>query len=152
VWQETSIYLVRGNFGGKKNPSVTKSFDLTSLTEATVTNEWHIPKSRGREYAKISGDYNPIHMSPWAAKMFGFKRDIAHGFGVMAQAIDFSNAMADVDDGKAMQVDVVFKGPIFLGSDVSIRQNVVQDAQRYDVYCGENSRPNLCLAVKKLEK
>lgn len=151
VWQETSIYLVRGNFGGKQNPSANKSFELTSLTDASVVNEWHIPKSRGREYAKISGDYNPIHMSPWSAKMFGFKRDIAHGFGVMAQAIEFSNAMSDVSDGKAVQVDVVFKGPIFLGSDVSIRQNIQQDAERYDVYCGNNSRPNFCLAVKKIK-
>ena len=150
VWQETSIYLVRGKFGGQENPSSTNSFELESLTGAKVFNEWHIPKSRGREYAKISGDYNPIHLSPWLAKMFGFQRDIAHGFGVMAQAIDFSNALADISDGNAVQVDVVFKGPIFLGSDVTLRQNIEQEADRYDLYCGDNSRPNLCLLVKKL--
>lgn len=151
VWQETSIYLVRGKFGGKENPSSTKSFELESLTDPKVINRWYVPKSRGREYAKISGDYNPIHLSPWLAKMFGFKRDIAHGFGVMAQAIDYSNALADVSDGKAVQVDVVFKGPIFLGADVTIRQDIEQNTGRYDVYCGDNSRPNICLLVKKLE-
>ena len=151
VWQEITIYFVRGKFGGKENPSETKSFELESLTDASVIRQWHIPTTRGRAYAKICGDYNPIHMSPWAAKMFGFKRDIAHGFGVMAQAIDYSKALDDIADGAAIQVDVVFKGPVFLGSDVTVRQNVEQDPDRYDLYCGDNSRPNICLAVKRLE-
>ncbi|UZE97413.1 MaoC family dehydratase [Alkalimarinus alittae] len=151
VWQETTIYLVRGKFGGKENPSETKSFDLESLADASVIHKWHIPTTRGKAYAKICGDYNPIHMSPLAAKMFGFKRDIAHGFGVMAQAIDYSNVLLGIEEGKAIQVDVVFKGPVFLGSDVTIRQNVEQDASRYDVYCGENSRPNICLSVKAID-
>ena len=149
VWQETSIYLVRGNFGGKEHPSPTQSFELESLTDAETLKTWHIPKHRGRAYAKISGDYNPIHLSPWLAKLFGFERDIAHGFGVMAQAIDFSNALADLNDGSAVQVDAVFKGPIFLGSDVTIRHNMEQHPDRYDLYCGDNPRPTLCLAVRQ---
>jgi acyl dehydratase len=148
IWQETSIYLVRGKFGGKENPSLEKSFELKSLTDPSVVHSWNIPKNRGKQYAKISGDYNPIHMSPLAAKMFGFKRDIAHGFGVMAQAMEYSNAVNDlVAKGKSVQVDVVFKGPVFLNSDVSIRQDVEQASERYDVYCENNSRPNICLAV-----
>ena len=151
VWQEISIYFVRGKFGGKETPSLAKSFELVSLNDASIIHEWHIPTSRGKAYAKICGDYNPIHMSPLAAKMFGFKRDIAHGFGVMAQAIDYSNALENITDGPAIQVDVVFKGPVFLGSDVTIRRNFAQDPDRYDVYCGDNSRPNICLSVKRLE-
>ena len=151
VWQETSTFLVRGKFGGKENPSSTKSFELESLSDTTVLGKWHIPESRGREYAKISGDYNPIHMSPWAAKMFGFKRDIAHGFGVVAQAIEQSKALTKISTDDAIQMDVVFKGPVFLGSDVTIHQNISQHADRYDIYCGDNERPNICLSLKKLE-
>ena len=36
-------------------------------------------KEIGRRYASVSGDYNPIHLSPWSAKLLGFKRAIAHG-------------------------------------------------------------------------
>ena len=63
LWQETSIYFVRGKFGGKENPSSTKSFELESLHDASIIHEWHIPTTRGKAYAKICGDYNPIHMS-----------------------------------------------------------------------------------------
>ena len=32
-----------------------------------------------RTYAKVSGDYNPIHLSPWLAKLFGMKTSVMHG-------------------------------------------------------------------------
>lgn len=149
VWEETSTYFQAGRFGGKDNPSKEKSFELTSLNSPESTGNWHVPNNRGKKYAKITGDYNPIHMSPLAAKLFGFKRDIAHGFGVLAEAIEYSSAIT-VAGGldKSLQVDVVFKGPVFLDSDVSIKQNKEQDAHRFDVYCGENPKPSICGAVQ----
>jgi hypothetical protein len=37
------------------------------------------PLGIGRRYAHISGDYNPIHLTRWTAKLMGFKQAIAHG-------------------------------------------------------------------------
>jgi acyl dehydratase len=154
LWRETSTYFVRGKFGAKRDDkaddaAAEKSFELESLDKAELLQQWHIPKSRGRAYASISGDYNPIHMSSLAAKAFGFKRDIAHGFGVMAQAIDRAKALPNADtlNGKAVQVDVIFKGPIFLDSEVSLKHEPEQFAGRFDLFCGNNPRPNLCIAV-----
>jgi acyl dehydratase len=148
VWKETSIYFVRGRFGGEVSPATDKSFELTSLPETDLLYSWHIPKNRGRQYARLSGDYNPIHVSALAARTFGFECDIAHGFGVLAQALEYSKRLGDAGvDGKAVQVDVAFKGPVFLGSDVSIRQNPDVSADRFDVYCDDNSKPSLCVAV-----
>lgn len=39
----------------------------------------------GRRYARVSGDYNPIHLAGWLARPFGFRRAIAHGVGSMAR-------------------------------------------------------------------
>ncbi|MCB1611404.1 MAG: MaoC/PaaZ C-terminal domain-containing protein [Lysobacterales bacterium] len=39
----------------------------------------------GRRYARVSGDYNPIHLAAWLARPFGFRRAIAHGVGSMAR-------------------------------------------------------------------
>jgi len=151
VWEETSIYFQAGRFGGKETPSTEKSFELNSLDEPENTGNWHVPKNRGKKYAKITGDYNPIHMSSLAAKLFGFKRDIAHGFGVLAEAIEYSVAIKSAGGiEKPLQVDVVFKGPVFLDSDVSIKQNKQQDPNRFDVYCGDNPKPSLCGAVTAL--
>lgn len=151
VWKETSIFFVRGRFGEEDNPDAVKSFELTSLPETEVSHSWHVPKDRGRKYARFSGDYNPIHMSALAAKMFGFERDIAHGFGVLAQALEYSKRLSDISaDGQTVQVDVVFKGPVFLGSDASIRQNPEASADQFDVYCDSNLKPSLCVAVNSV--
>jgi acyl dehydratase len=145
VWDEVSIYFQAGRFGGKTKPSEEKSFELDKLADAEKTNGWKVPNNRGKKYAKITGDYNPIHMSPLTAKLFGFKRDIAHGFGVLAEAIEYSAAIEQAGGTeKQLQVDVVFKGPIYLNSDVHLRQNAQQNASRFDVYCGDNPKPSIC--------
>jgi acyl dehydratase len=149
VWEEVSTFFKTGDFGGNQNPTEGKSFELESLTDSKPCGSWHVPNNRGKKYAKISGDYNPIHMSPLAAKLFGFKRDIAHGFGVLAETIEYSSAIAQVGGiEKSLQVDVVFKAPMFLGSEATIKQNVQQDPNRVDVFCNDNPKPSMCVAVQ----
>jgi len=148
VWDEVSTSFKAGRFGGKINPSKEKSFELVNLKDPEKTGSWNIPNNRGKKYAKITGDYNPIHISPLAAKLFGFKRDIAHGFGVLAEAIEYSTAIAQAGGvEKMLQVNVVFKGPVYLNSDVYMHQNSQQNANRFDVYCGKNPKPSICSEV-----
>ena len=145
VWEEVSINFQAGRFGGKTNPSEIKSFELDSLKDPEKTGSWNVPNNRGKKYAKFTGDYNPIHMSALAAKLFGFKRDIAHGFGVLAEAIEHSTAIAKAGGvNKSLQVDAIFKGPVYLNSDIYLRQNTKQNANRSDVYCGKNPKPSIC--------
>lgn len=147
-WEETSIYFMAGKFGGKQNPSPEKSFELNKLEETAAKADWHVPADRGRRYAKITGDYNPIHMSSLAAKLFGFKRDIAHGFGVLAQGINQAGLASS--DKAAIQVDVVFKGPVYLDSQVFLKQGVGSQATSFDIYCSENPKPSICAQISEL--
>jgi acyl dehydratase len=147
-WEEISTYFMAGRFGGKENPSDEKSFELNKLEETEDKASWHVPADRGRRYAKITGDYNPIHMSSLAAKLFGFKRDIAHGFGVVAQGIEQSDAIAN--DAAEIQLDVIFKGPVFLDSQVYLKQGVGEHQKSFDIYCGDNPKPSMCVAIKNL--
>ena len=58
--------------------------------DETVTSDFdgiHLPEQTGRRYARISGDYNPIHLSKWSAGLFGFKKPIAHGMHTLALAV-----------------------------------------------------------------
>jgi acyl dehydratase len=49
------------------------------------------PLGIGRRYAHVSGDYNPIHLTRWTAKLMGFKQAIAHG--MYSKAICLSQVM-----------------------------------------------------------
>ncbi len=154
VWEEVSTYFLAGKFGKPdllKENNETTQMELKTLEGASQVGKWYVPKDRGKKYAKISGDYNPIHMSSLLAKLFGLKRDIAHGFGVLAQAIH--QAGLDQEPGK-VQMDVIFKGPIFLESDVLLNrisgQGSSQDSGRFDVFCGSNPKPSICASVLAL--
>lgn len=151
VWEEVSTYFMAGKFGGKENPSTQTSFELPTLENTDETANWLVPKNRGKQYAKISGDYNPIHMSATLAKLFGLKRDIAHGFGIVAEAIQASGVLTDIENSdlnnNKVQVDVIFKGPVFLESKAILKQNKQQDESRFDVYCSDNPKPSICCGV-----
>jgi hypothetical protein len=52
---------------------------------------WQIGRNAGLDFAKLTGDFNPIHWIPAAAKASGFPNVILHGFGTMARAIEGVN-------------------------------------------------------------
>ncbi|MEH6580280.1 MAG: MaoC/PaaZ C-terminal domain-containing protein [Amphritea sp.] len=156
LWQEVTTYFKAGSFGGKQllsteqsvEQGAEQSFELEKLQAPQETARWVVPANRGKKYAGITGDYNPIHMSSLAAKLFGFKRDIAHGFGILAEAIQHAGSISD--ENKKRQVDVVFKGPVYLESEVFLKQNKTQNESRFDVYCGNNPKPSICAAVYEI--
>ena len=64
-----------------------------------------------RRYARVSGDYNPIHLSQVTAKLFGFKRAIAHGMWTAARVISDLQASHQLN---GQEIDIQFKRPLFL--------------------------------------
>ena len=42
----------------------------------------------GREFTLLTGDFNPIHWIPFAARASGFKSCILHGFGTVARSLE----------------------------------------------------------------
>jgi acyl dehydratase len=45
----------------------------------------------GLDFAKLTGDFNPVHWVPGYARAFGFPNVILHGFPTMARAIEGLN-------------------------------------------------------------
>jgi len=52
---------------------------------------WEIGAKAGLDFAKLTGDFNPIHWIPAAARASGFPNCILHGFGTMARAVEGVN-------------------------------------------------------------
>lgn len=82
VWDGDSVYLKRGLAADGEAPT-SLEFDSRTLQR---TARWQLPPQLGRDYARVAGDYNPIHMSALSAKAFGFPRAIAHGMWTLARA------------------------------------------------------------------
>ena len=73
---------------------------------------WRLPSDLGRRYAGVSGDVNPIHLNPLAAKAFGLPRTIAHGMWTHAHAL----AALQPRLPDRYQVSVQFTKPVLLPS------------------------------------
>lgn len=66
----------------------------------------------GRRYARVSGDWNPIHLFPVLSKRFGFKRPIAHGMYSLARCLSLLQARGVSLLGK--RLDASFRAPVML--------------------------------------
>ena len=81
-----------------------------------VTSQLPLPSDLGKVYAKISGDYNPIHLYPLSAKLFGLKRHIAHGMWTKAKTFSTLTKLLWADAIK-QNVSPPFPQPITINAE-----------------------------------
>ncbi|MFL6709109.1 MAG: MaoC/PaaZ C-terminal domain-containing protein [Massilia sp.] len=105
VFHCTSVYLARQ--GKRKGvPAATRD-----TIEGKRIGGWAVGGSLGRAYAKVSGDWNPIHLWRWSARLMGMRRPIIHGMHSVAAAC----ALLEQTSAKRVtQVSARFKAPIAL--------------------------------------
>ncbi len=89
---------------------------------------WHLGGRLGRRYARVSGDYNPIHLSRLSARIFGFKRPIIHGMWLLSKVL--SELDADLP-AYPLRYLAQFKRPVYLPGSVllSSRKTATGDCE-----------------------
>lgn len=118
VWEEISTMFARGNAppkAGSKRPSIERS---NHPAQGTVTQTLTIAENTGWRYARVSGDFNPIHLTARTAAMFGFKQAVSHGMWSMGRCL---GAAAEQLPAGKIQVDAQFKLPVYLPSEALAR-------------------------------
>lgn len=70
-------------------------------------------KASTRAYASVSGDYNPIHLSGFMAKLFGFKAPIVHGMDMAGRLLSIASKQVG-NNQEINQCYFSFKRPIFI--------------------------------------
>ncbi|MGG5240456.1 MaoC/PaaZ C-terminal domain-containing protein [Pseudomonas lurida] len=125
VWESDSLYLRRH----VKDPVGEPWDDVLPLQEEGVlrTQRWVLPADLGRRFAKVSGDFNPIHTSVIGAKLFGFRRAIAHGMWTLGRALAAQQPPGGLDQAEA---HCDFKLPIFLPGQVALWSHPVTGPRR----------------------
>jgi len=90
------------------------------------------PKA-GLDFAKLTGDFNPIHWIPAAARASGFRNVILHGFGTMSRAWEGIIKNVYAGDPRGIRVwDCRFTRPLVLPAKVGL---YLDDAR--GVYVGD---------------
>jgi len=78
---------------------------------------WQLAHGSGRAYARVSGDWNPIHLWGWSARLMGMKRPIIHGMHTLARACA---ELEDATDRPVRLLEARFKAPAALGSELAL--------------------------------
>ena len=113
LWQARSQMLCKGVQLDGAPADAPPPADL-ALAEVA---HWSAPADIGRRYAKVSGDYNPIHLSSLSARLFGFPTAIAHGLWNKARTLaTLEDRLPDAN----LEIDVTFKKPVRLPSEVTL--------------------------------
>ena len=110
------VYAAVGTYLARTGHSATglPAWEERDMTLPNDTSELTPIQASGgliRRYARVSGDYNPIHLSQVTAKLFGFKRAIAHGMWTAARVISDLQASRQLS---GQEIDIQFKRPLFL--------------------------------------
>jgi len=115
LWRGTSRYLAKGVF----LPGVDTAIPAAEREEfrpPVPTGQWRLGVDTGRDYAAVSGDYNPIHLSALSAKALGMKTSIAHGMYSVARAL----AESGHDSEAGIRWHVTFEAPVYLPATVAV--------------------------------
>lgn len=113
LWEAESRMLCRG----VKLEGDAEDHAQPSPTHVNELTRWKAPADIGRRYARVSGDYNPIHLSALTAKLFGFPQAIAHGLWNKARTLA---ALSEHLPAANIEIDVEFKKPVRLPGDVTL--------------------------------
>jgi acyl dehydratase len=91
--------------------------------DAREVDAWKLSATAGRDFAVLTGDFNPIHWIAPAARAAGFKNVILHGFATLARSIESLNqgvfagrvdAIASVDARFARPVVLPTRAAVFV--------------------------------------
>ena len=148
VWAEVSTFLVRKKLSTEDPASpLAGLFDWPE--EGEELTQFQIPGNAGRRYASITGDYNPIHISPLAARLFGFPQDLVHGMWGVARA---SAGLKELQTENPVRADVSFKGPLYIGKQVRVNGISTSDGRKLKIFCGSELRPAVLVSLREVNK
>ncbi|MGC3996879.1 MAG: MaoC/PaaZ C-terminal domain-containing protein [Anaeromyxobacter sp.] len=116
AWRETTTFLARRPAPAGQGPrgaAAEPLFPARARSEVIAA-----PADLGRRYAAVSGDHNPIHLWPLTARLFGFRRPIAHGLWSLAR---IAASLEDARGAPATALEASFKLPVLLPAEVQLR-------------------------------
>jgi len=146
VWAERTTFLVRKKLSKEDPASPLAEIYPWSEDSPEELAQFQVPRGAGREFAAITGDYNPIHISSILAKLFGFKRDLVHGMWGVARAM---STVKELNEETPIRVDIAFKGPLFMTHHIRVQATPCSEGRSLRLFCGQETRPAVQIVVRE---
>ncbi|MBT0585962.1 MaoC/PaaZ C-terminal domain-containing protein [Alteromonas oceanisediminis] len=129
-----STYLYRIDSTSSQQDEADKSTrsQAQKFTQSCDDQVLRFDSGAGRRYARVSGDFNPIHLYAWSAKLLGFKAAIAHGMHVLAKTLSAIDQQTPFGQSSFV-VNNSFNNPATLPCDLALK--AAPSAQGFPVGC-----------------
>ncbi|NLU77883.1 hypothetical protein HCA58_05630 [Micromonospora sp. HNM0581] len=139
VWRGVSTYLGRQRApdGGQRRGHGDRP------PPPAVTARWSVTPRVGTDYARVSGDHNPIHTSRVGARLLGFPRPIAHGMWSAARCL----AALESRLPETYTADVAFKLPVPLPGTVTFSATALGSGWDFSLH-DRRGRPHLVGTIR----
>ena len=118
-WRETCVFLARWPEalvrGGARPPRPPKA-----PKDSAVLAEFDVTRETAWAYARVSSDFNPIHLSDRAARFFGLRGSIGHGMWSLARTL--AQAPPPQSFPRGAVIGTQFLSPVQLPGRVAIKE------------------------------
>jgi acyl dehydratase len=139
AWREISTFLAPA-----KQKKATKGAQAANADEpawGAPIAEWSVAANAGRKFAGPSGDWNPIHISAFTARLFGYPRAIAHGLFSAARCL--SLLQASKPQTLPVRLDLRFKRPLLIPGSVALHTAATEGATQFVLRVQPNGEPHI---------
>jgi acyl dehydratase len=137
VWSATQSLL---RVGVKETSGAPYVSQIQADEPLSCQTEFSAAADIGRRYGAVSGDRNPIHMAALSAKLFGFKRAIAHGMWTNARAL---SCLLPTTAVERASLAVEFKTPLYLPGRASLWSARKGTTALFEVRDAKGQKPHL---------
>jgi hypothetical protein len=145
VWESVTTFLFRRKFKVEDIEN-SRATLLQNLSDPWDKASFPVPMLTGKQFGWITKDINPIHMSRYLAKAFGFERDLCHGMWALSRSLPL---LGGVDWQKPLRNDVSFKGPLYMERDVTLKVSRGTPGL-FELYSAGNERPCVLGSLKNV--
>jgi hypothetical protein len=104
------------------------------------------PPDIGRRYGRISGDMNPIHLSPLTARLFGYPRAIAHGMWSLARCTALLEPQLG---GSPRSLECAFKQPLFLPGRLALKHHTASQGIDFSLLARNSDKVHLVGSLRR---
>ncbi len=126
VWHARSRVLARGG-GRARRRSDRADEELPPMSEVA---RFEAAADIGRRYARVAGDWNPIHLAWLGARAFGFQRPVAHGMWTLGRTL----AACQEGEGRpGRTVAAEFRAPLYLPGQAGVHAEPPGSSRRFVV-------------------
>lgn len=122
--QENRLALLLPRPGPARDPGPgpgTEDREADASLEWRELASWSLAAGHGRRYARVSGDFNPIHLWRWSSRLLGFDRPVLHGFcteAMVAHAV--VERLLGGDPAALRRLAIRFRQPLSLPAQVRL--------------------------------